>query len=215
MNLNSVVSVNKVEQGYCFNLEDGSRAWSQRLSNEAAIALAEIPAYGTETAYESILVELLELRRMGLIELTDEGEMVLPLTVSKIGRQVDEMLADLQLQPVGTVKTFDRAPVESVSDKLWHSHQRKTKLIGIALGASLMLLAVAIFNLGYQILTGITSFLALVIQGGGEPGKAALELMADPSGLLVKLAVLVVGSMVIPLLVGAMKVRGALNSPTE
>ena len=215
MNLNSVVSVNKVEQGYCFNLEDGSRAWSERLSNEAAIALCEIPAFGVETSHESILMELLELRRMGLIELTDEGKMVLPLTVSKIGRQVDEMLADLQLQPVGTVKTFDRAPVESVSDKLWHSHQRKTKLIGIALGASLMLLAVAIFNLGYQILTGITSFLALVIQGGGEPGKAALELMADPSGLLVKLAVLVVGSMVIPLLVGAMKVRGALNSPTE
>jgi hypothetical protein len=210
-----VVSVKKVEQGYCFNLEDGSRAWSERLSNEAAIALAAIPTYGIETSHESILVELLELRRMGLIELTDEGEMELPLTVSEIGRQVDKVLWDLQLQPVGTVKSFDCAPVESLSNKYWHLHQRKTKLIGIALGASLIILAVAILNLGYQILTGIASFLALVIQGGGEPAKAALELMADPSGLLGQLAVLVVFSMVIPLLVGAMKVRHALNSPTE
>ncbi|KZN20548.1 MULTISPECIES: hypothetical protein [Pseudomonas] len=210
MNLNSVVSVKKVEQGYCFSLEDGSRAWSDRLSNEAAIALAEIPAYGVETSHESILVELLELRRMGLIELTDEGEMVLPLTVSKIGRQVDEMLADLQLQPVGTVKTFGPAPVERAICKTLPASHRNIGLVG---GSFLMVLAITMFALGYHALTSLTSFITVVIKGGGVPSEAAFGLMVEPTGLLMQFLLVVVVPTVVLLLVGARQVRTAIALP--
>jgi hypothetical protein len=203
-----VVSVKKVEQGYCFNLEDGSRAWSERLSNEAAIALAAIPTYGIETSHESILVELLELRRMGLVEITDEGEVVLPLTVSEIGRQVDKVLWDLQLQPVGTVKTFGRAPVGSVTDTLLSAHQRQIHLMSSGLWG---LLASVMLSLGCQALVSLGSFVSIVIKGGGEPSKAAFGIMADPTGLAVQLSLVIAVPALVMLYMSVRNLRAYLK----
>jgi hypothetical protein len=202
----SVVSIRIVEEGFSVKLEEGGLSWTVEMSTQAYRTLLKLPNSSND------YLGIFELRDFGFINLTNEGDMDHPLAMSPLGSQVAKELAELQFEPVGTVKTFDRAPVD---DKLWQSLQRKTKLLDIGLGASLMILAVAILNLGYQIVTGIASFLALVIKGGGEPGKSALDLMADPWGLLGQLAFLVVCSMVIPLLVGAMKVRHALNSPAE
>jgi hypothetical protein len=205
--MSTLVFFEKKDQGYSFNHKNGSRVWSERMSNEAYFVLKQLPAYHLETAHEDEVIALLELQRLGFIELTEQGDMAVPLTMTPQGKQVVDVLAELQFEPVGTLRTFGRAPAKPKSRAVSPAAQRNLRLVG---GFFLIVLAVAMFTMGYNALLSLTSFLAKVVMQGGALAEVATGMLVQSTGVFVQLLLVVVVPSVLLLYVACLQVRAAI-----
>ena len=196
--MTTVVSIQTIDDGYAVKLEDGSREWTVEMSTKAYRTLLKLPHS------DNHFLGILDLRDFGFINLTDQGDMDNPLAMSPLGSQVANVIK------VGSQMTTAIDDRLSESRNAIHGNERKMRMVG---GSFLMVLAIAMFALGYHALKSFTSFITLVIKGGGAPSEAAFGLMVEPTGLLMQFLLVVVVPTVILLLVGARQVRTAIALP--
>jgi hypothetical protein len=179
MSNTSVVSIQTLEQGYAFELDNGSQVWTVELSKQTYRALSLMPN-------DSVFA------------------------MSTQGKQIADVIAELEGLPVGTLKAIGPAPEERPSCKNLQASNRKLGLVG---GSFLMVLAITMFALGYHAITDLSKFLFMLVKSGGEPGTAAYALITEPMGLFMQNLLVVVVPTVVLLMVGARQVRTAIALP--
>lgn len=99
---NARINDHATQTTFIFHYAKDGKEWSQTWSANAAFEFGQLTRYEPTPIADHDWASICELRKYGFLNLTLEGSIADPVSVSVLGVQVSEVMAAIQFEPLGT-----------------------------------------------------------------------------------------------------------------
>lgn len=99
---NARINEHSTQTTFTFYYAKDGKEWSQTWSADTAFEFGQLTRFQPRPIAEHDLASICELRNYGFLNLTPDGSIADPVTVSELGIQISEVLAAIQFEPLGT-----------------------------------------------------------------------------------------------------------------